>query len=145
MTQKRIIIGIDLGTTNSAIAVVAGTATEVVKNNVDADITPSAVYINRSGNLWVGDGNGGIVSVPDGADPPADPNACSSGVCNGGTPSATPRPAGTGCPGGVCDGSGNCGCPNGQSPIGPNGECCDTGSLWCNNACCALRTSRVVR
>lgn len=54
MTRTTIDYGIDLGTTNSAIAVVAGTGTEVIKNNVDADITPSAVYVNRSGNLWVG-------------------------------------------------------------------------------------------
>ena len=54
MSRATIDYGIDLGTTNSAIAVVAGTATEVIKNNVDADITPSAVYINRGGNLWVG-------------------------------------------------------------------------------------------
>lgn len=54
MSRTTIDYGIDLGTTNSAIAVMAGTGTEVIKNNVDADITPSAVYINRSGNLWVG-------------------------------------------------------------------------------------------
>lgn len=54
MSRTTIDYGIDLGTTNSAIAVIAGTGTEVIKNNVDADVTPSAVYINRSGNLWVG-------------------------------------------------------------------------------------------
>jgi molecular chaperone DnaK len=54
MSRTTIDYGIDLGTTNSAIAVIAGTGTEVIKNNVDADITPSAVYVNRSGNLWVG-------------------------------------------------------------------------------------------
>jgi len=54
MSRTTIDYGIDLGTTNSAIAVIAGTGTEVVKNNIDGDITPSAVYINRSGNLWVG-------------------------------------------------------------------------------------------
>jgi len=54
MSRTTIDYGIDLGTTNSAIAVIAGTGTEVVKNNVDADVTPSAVYINRTGNLWVG-------------------------------------------------------------------------------------------
>ncbi len=54
MSRTTIDYGIDLGTSNSAIAVIAGTGTEVIKNNVDADITPSAVYINRSGNLWVG-------------------------------------------------------------------------------------------
>ena len=54
MSRTTIDYGIDLGTSNSAIAVIAGTGTEVIKNNVDADITPSAVYINRTGNLWVG-------------------------------------------------------------------------------------------
>jgi molecular chaperone DnaK len=54
MTRATVDYGIDLGTTNSSIALAAGTGTEVIKNNVDADITPSAVYINRGGNLWVG-------------------------------------------------------------------------------------------
>lgn len=54
MSRATVDYGIDLGTTNSSIAVAAGTGTEVIKNNLDADITPSAVYINRSGNLWVG-------------------------------------------------------------------------------------------
>ncbi len=54
MSRTTIDYGIDLGTTNSAIAVIAGTGTEIIKNNVDADVTPSAVYINRTGNLWVG-------------------------------------------------------------------------------------------
>ncbi len=54
MSRNTIDFGIDLGTTNSAIAVVSGTGTEIIKNNLEADITPSAVYINRNGNLWVG-------------------------------------------------------------------------------------------
>ncbi len=54
MSRNTIDFGIDLGTTNSAIAVVSGTGTEIIKNNLEADITPSAVYINRTGNLWVG-------------------------------------------------------------------------------------------
>ncbi len=54
MNRTTIDYGIDLGTTNSAVAVLAGTGTEIIKNNVDSDITPSAVYINRSGSLWVG-------------------------------------------------------------------------------------------
>lgn len=54
MSRTTIDYGIDLGTTNSAIAVLAGTGTHIIKNNVDSDITPSAVYINRAGNLWVG-------------------------------------------------------------------------------------------
>jgi len=54
MSSTTIDYGIDLGTTNSTIAVVTGTATEVIKNNLGSDITPSAVYISREGNLWVG-------------------------------------------------------------------------------------------
>ncbi len=54
MSRTTIDYGIDLGTTNSSIAVASGTGTEILKNNLEADITPSAVYINRNGNLWVG-------------------------------------------------------------------------------------------
>ena len=54
MSRATVDYGIDLGTTNSTIAVVAGTATEVIKNALDADITPSAVYISGGGSLWVG-------------------------------------------------------------------------------------------
>lgn len=54
MSRATVDYGIDLGTTNSSIALAAGVGTEVIKNSVDADITPSAVYINRAGNLWVG-------------------------------------------------------------------------------------------
>lgn len=46
--------GIDLGTTNSAIAVLKGVGTEIIKNNADADITPSAVSIDKKGSLLVG-------------------------------------------------------------------------------------------
>ena len=46
--------GIDLGTTNSAIAVLRGVDTEVVKNNDDRDTTPSAVWIDRRDRLYVG-------------------------------------------------------------------------------------------
>ncbi len=54
MNRTTIDYGIDLGTTNSAIALLAGTGTEIIKNNLNNDITPSAIYINRGGNLWVG-------------------------------------------------------------------------------------------
>jgi len=37
------------GNTNSTIAVVAGTATEIIKNNLESEITPSAIYISREG------------------------------------------------------------------------------------------------
>jgi len=54
MSRSTIDYGIDLGTTNSAVAVLTGTSTEIIKSNVDSDVTPSAIYINRAGNLWVG-------------------------------------------------------------------------------------------
>lgn len=46
--------GIDLGTTNSAISVLKGVATEIIKNNADADITPSAVSIDKKGVTHIG-------------------------------------------------------------------------------------------
>ena len=57
MNRTTIDFGIDLGTTNSAIAVLKGVATEVIKNTTDghdADITPSAVYINKKGQIRLG-------------------------------------------------------------------------------------------
>jgi molecular chaperone DnaK len=55
MSRTTIDYGIDLGTTNSTIAVATGITTEIVKNSLDAETTPSAVYINREGSLWVGE------------------------------------------------------------------------------------------
>ncbi|GGK22607.1 hypothetical protein GCM10011583_63190 [Streptomyces camponoticapitis] len=46
--------GIDLGTTNSAIAVVEGGNVSVIKNNDGWDITPSAVWIPKEGRVHVG-------------------------------------------------------------------------------------------
>jgi molecular chaperone DnaK len=46
--------GIDLGTTQSCIAVFDGTRTRLIKNNCDQDFTPSAVYIKPDGQLYVG-------------------------------------------------------------------------------------------
>lgn len=54
MSRTTIDFGIDLGTTNSAIAMLKGVKAEVIKSNTDTDITPSAVYIGRSGNIFVG-------------------------------------------------------------------------------------------
>lgn len=55
MSRSTIDFGIDLGTTNSAIAVLKGTLTDIVKNNKNNDITPSAVYINKHGQMHTGD------------------------------------------------------------------------------------------
>jgi molecular chaperone DnaK len=54
MTRTTIDYGIDLGTTNSSIAVAVGVGTEVIKNSLDSEITPSAVYIHNNDTLWVG-------------------------------------------------------------------------------------------
>jgi molecular chaperone DnaK len=43
--------GIDLGTTNSAIAVLNGVTPKIIKNLLDDDITPSAVSINKRHEL----------------------------------------------------------------------------------------------
>jgi molecular chaperone DnaK len=52
--RSTIDFGIDLGTTNSAIAVLNGTVPEIIKNNNDLDITSSAVHISKRGQLRVG-------------------------------------------------------------------------------------------
>jgi len=54
MSGMTIDFGIDLGTTNSSIAQLKGTVVEVVKNNDNQDITPSAVHINKKGEAHVG-------------------------------------------------------------------------------------------
>jgi molecular chaperone DnaK len=54
MERATLDFGIDLGTTNSAIGVMRGVGTEVIKNNDDADITPSAVSIDKRGTVLVG-------------------------------------------------------------------------------------------
>src|SRR5688572_29576900 len=52
--RETIDFGIDLGTTNSAIALMDGAGVQVVKNNDGWDYTPSAVALPRQGALWVG-------------------------------------------------------------------------------------------
>jgi len=47
MSRTTVDFGIDLGTTNSAIAVLRGTVADIIKNNKDQDITPSAVFIDK--------------------------------------------------------------------------------------------------
>ena len=53
--RSTIDFGIDLGTTNSAIAVLNGIVPEIIKNNKHQDITSSAVYIDKRGQLRVGE------------------------------------------------------------------------------------------
>lgn len=54
MARTTIDYGIDLGTTNSEIAVLKGTEIEVFKNNEGFEFTPSAVCIDKKNRLWVG-------------------------------------------------------------------------------------------
>ena len=54
MNRSTIDFGIDLGTTNSAIAVLEGVAQNIIKNNEDQDTTPSAVHIGRNNQVHVG-------------------------------------------------------------------------------------------
>lgn len=55
MTRTTIDFGIDLGTTNSAIAHLKGTTPEVLKNNRNQDTTASAVYITKAGQIQIGE------------------------------------------------------------------------------------------
>lgn len=47
-------IGIDLGTTNSAICSYDGTDTRIWKSPEQNDVTPSAIYIDKRGNKYIG-------------------------------------------------------------------------------------------
>src|ERR1017187_8052108 len=46
--------GLDLGTTNSAVAVLEGNEVQVIRNNDNFEYTASAVWIDRNGRLHVG-------------------------------------------------------------------------------------------
>lgn len=52
--RSTIDFGIDLGTTNSAIAALNGVEPQIYKNTDDQDVTPSAVWINKQSVLRVG-------------------------------------------------------------------------------------------
>ena len=54
MEKNRIIYGIDLGTTNSAIARFANGTSVVKKSNLGSDTTPSCVAITPKGRILVG-------------------------------------------------------------------------------------------
>lgn len=55
MKNLTVDFGIDLGTTNSTIARIKGVDTEVFKNNVGSEITPSAVWMDPKGRIHVGE------------------------------------------------------------------------------------------
>ena len=54
MERQTVDFGIDLGTTNSEIAVLEGTTPRVVRTNENAEYTPSAVSFDKKGTLRVG-------------------------------------------------------------------------------------------
>lgn len=54
MERQTVDFGIDLGTTNSEIAVLEGTTQRIIRTNENADYTPSAVSFNKKGALRVG-------------------------------------------------------------------------------------------
>lgn len=54
MNRTTIDFGIDLGTTNSSIAVLKGIVPEVIRNNLENEITSSAVHISEEGDMQVG-------------------------------------------------------------------------------------------
>ncbi len=65
MARTTIDFGIDLGTTNSSIAVLKGTGTEVFKNNDGQEYTPSAVWIDGKGRLYTGQQAKNRLGIPD--------------------------------------------------------------------------------
>ncbi|MEK8170627.1 Hsp70 family protein [Streptomyces sp. M19] len=58
--RETIDFGIDLGTTNSAIAVAGDDGVRVIKNNDGAEFTPSAVWIPRRARSTSGCGPGTV-------------------------------------------------------------------------------------
>ena len=68
MKRTTIDFGIDLGTTNSAIAEIEGVSSVVIKNNNDADATPSAVMFGKDGQVYTGDrAKNGTIDKPEDA------------------------------------------------------------------------------
>src|SRR5437660_1518707 len=54
MKRETIDFGIDLGTTNSAIAVFEDGRPRIIRNGQQEETTPSAVLVDRSGRVLVG-------------------------------------------------------------------------------------------
>src|SRR5688572_769302 len=54
MAERDPVIGIDLGTTNSVVATVAGNQPVVIKNRTGQNLTPSVVAMTKVGKRLVG-------------------------------------------------------------------------------------------
>ena len=70
MQRTTIDFGIDLGTTNSTIAVIDGIDAKVIPNKFGSTITPSAVWIDKRGSIHVGQDpkQRALINDPDNAD-----------------------------------------------------------------------------
>ena len=55
MARTKIDYGIDLGTTNSALARMEGGEPKIIKSDQSKDIIPSCVGFNKKKNILVGD------------------------------------------------------------------------------------------
>ncbi len=53
-SRQTIDFGIDLGTTNSSIAVATGIGTTVIRNSLESELTPSAIFVPQNGQFWIG-------------------------------------------------------------------------------------------
>ena len=72
-TPPELLIGIDLGTTNSLVAVLAGSSPTLIPNALGDVLTPSVVSVDEGGEILVGDrpsalpyivlGVGGLVAI----------------------------------------------------------------------------------
>ncbi|MGQ0503823.1 MAG: molecular chaperone DnaK, partial [Myxococcaceae bacterium] len=54
MADRELVIGIDLGTTNSVVATVSGNQPAVIKNRTGQNLTPSVVALTKAGKRLVG-------------------------------------------------------------------------------------------
>ena len=57
------IIGIDLGTTNSCVAILDGSSTRVIENAEGARTTPSIIAYMEDGEIWAAPSNEALVQV----------------------------------------------------------------------------------
>lgn len=65
MERATLDFGIDLGTTNSKIAVFNGSGATVFKNNIDMEYTPSVVRVDSKGGIFVGQTAKNLLGVDD--------------------------------------------------------------------------------
>lgn len=54
MSQSTMRVGIDLGTSNSSVAVAHNGRVDIVRNSIDEQVTPSVVQLHRNGSVIVG-------------------------------------------------------------------------------------------